>query len=233
MPKYTKFNIIGLLIVAICASSFALDKSKEIAKILNNPALLDLNIEYKINKEKIAQRKERTKSLNALINAYLLFEQLEISKAQVQLNIANSNSYVRELVKEETGLSINEFSRVCSDYFSSIERDTSKIAQSQDCPYCNGIGYIPCSKCKGRGSLKDSEKQCPDCSGLGMVICKECQGTGLVGNDSKTELGKSISPNDNKLTKIRKLIEIAVYLVDGGPDFFTTDALRITPTVGK
>ena len=233
MPKHIKLNIIGLLVIAICASSFAIDKSKEIANILKNPALLDLNIESLINKEKQEQQKDKIKSLNALINGYLLFEQLEISKAQEQLNIADNNKYVRDLVKEETGLNIDELTKICTDYFLSVKKDTSEVAHSQDCPYCNGIGYSPCNKCKGRGTLLDSNKQCTECTGLGIVICKECQGTGIIKVDSQAKPDKNLSKDDNELTKIRKLIEIAVFLADGGPDFFTADALRITPAVGK
>ncbi len=233
MPKNIKLNIIGLLVIAICISSFAIDKSKEIAEILKNPALLDLNIESLVNKEKQEQQKDKIKSLKALINGYLLFEQLEISKAQEQLIVAKNNKYVRDLVREETGLNIDEFTKICTDHFLSIKKDTSAVAHSQDCPYCNGIGYAPCNKCKGRGTLLDSDKLCTECAGLGMVICQECQGTGIMEVDSQAELDENLSKNDNELTKIRKLIEIAVFLADGGPDFFTSNALRITPTIGK
>lgn len=226
--------MIGLLVIAICVSVFATIQSKEITKLLQNPALLDLRTESLINKEKQKLQKDKTTSLNALVNSFLLFEQLYISDAQNQLQFAKRNEYVRLLVKEETGLNIDELSEICTNYFLAIKESSLLADNTKDCPYCNGIGYSPCNKCKGRGYItSNDDKICKECTGLGLIVCQECLGTGISKSDSKVELEDSLSKDELQLTKIRKLIDVAAFLADGGPDFFTSDALQLAPTIGK
>ncbi|MEM2899770.1 MAG: hypothetical protein QXT63_03185 [Thermoplasmata archaeon] len=51
----------------------------------------------------------------------------------------------------------------------------------EDCPACNGSGYISetkyrnCEVCKKSGKLR-----CEECAGKGNIICKECSGDGKV-----------------------------------------------------
>ena len=211
-------------------SSFASVKSKKLAQILLNPALLDLKIESQIKKETIEQNKQKQKSLDALIKGYEEFKNQNFNLANEQFAVAAKNTYVDSLAIEQTGYNIGELAQICEDIFLSSEIIFDLKKENNDCRSCKGRGYLPCKKCKGFGSVDKDSNLCKRCAGVGLLICSDCEGVG-VNLESSLLLESKNTITDPKLLKIENLIKIARYLSNGGPDFFTKSSLEKTPSI--
>jgi len=105
------------------------------------------------------------------------------------------------------------------------------------CPACKGTGYRDASR---RGSDRGARRRpppgpttaCDRCKGTGSVPCGDCRGRGVVPCPRCTanRSGRSkpaIAPE--AVEAVRKLIDLAGYLRDGGLDLYSPQALKRSP----
>lgn len=80
----------------------------------------------------------------------------------------------------------------------SISEPIKKFLLERDCETCKGRGLVPCTECKGSGSIQREsieEGLCPSCKGSGLIsiTCATCLGSGTIMRQLRYEVVSSPS----------------------------------------
>lgn len=66
-----------------------------------------------------------------------------------------------------------------------LEVRRQNVKERKQCPYCHGLGKLPCATCYSVGSLPSisavaSQEPCPQCQHRGHLQCNHCDGDGRL-----------------------------------------------------
>jgi hypothetical protein len=59
-----------------------------------------------------------------------------------------------------------------------LELKKQNVISRSDCPYCQGVGKLPCAQCYGSGVLLVKPVPCTCCKGTALIMCIICRGDG-------------------------------------------------------
>ncbi len=194
---------------------------------------------------RLLKQQTRRAAFDALIQA--LQSSLEGNRAATHMAILKVRQVpaVERLAESTLGISLNELakSRNADEQFT-LCRSCGDTGLA-DCSHCRGTGIVNCPTCKGRGALRTREAgrdpaarsvtitPCPDCHANGATVCTHCAGRGTVPcrtcrRESDPRAADTLL-TEPLLGNMRKLIDQARYLRDGGIDLFSPDALTCAP----
>ncbi|MHC4167120.1 MAG: hypothetical protein ACYSWQ_09205 [Planctomycetota bacterium] len=231
------------IVVLSCYASFLLadsanasgdseDEIRDLCKIvLSNP--IDSAARRRLAGLRRQQLQRRRQALNALARGLKFYADDRFQSTIPDLSKAMQSKYVVDLANSVLLTPLEDVLEECKKHEKPKTRCPSCLdTKGAVCRDCSGSGVGICPECRGKGtagrfSRPGSSGQCRACRGSGCFECSDCAGEGFV--PCKRCAPKDGGMGANEREAIEKLIAMAVYLREGGLDFFTQDALRCSP----
>jgi hypothetical protein len=236
---FTYFATVGLfgltsVLWADATRSFAdlEDEIKDLCKhVLSNP--IDATARRTLAGLRPPQRQRRHQGLDALARGLDSYVNHQPQPTILNLNKAKQSPYILDWANSILPTSVDDMLEKCKQYKKSTTRCRLCLGTYWSaCKSCEGAGVRRCLQCRGLGATSASPRlgrpgHCGACEGLGCFECRECTGEGFVPCMRCTPKDGGIPANERKT--IEDLMAMAIYLRDGGIDFFTQDALKCSP----
>ncbi len=221
-----------LLSVRANALSNPEDEIKDLCKIvLSNP--IDSAARRRLAGLRRQQLQQRREALNALARGLNFYIDHRLEATIPDLSKAMQSKYVVDLADSVLLTPLQDILEECGKHRKPRTRCPSCLdTRWAVCRDCSSAGVDVCRECRGMGragylSRTGSSGQCTNCRGSGYFECNACAGEGFVSC-------RRCAPEDggmgaNEREAVERVIAMAIYLRDGGVDFFTQDALKCSP----
>jgi len=220
-------------------------------KVIADP--LDAAAVQQLTALRAEQAKERREGLDALVNGLEAYLAKDYGKAATHLAKAAAASGVADIANVALLTSLDDVLKDCRTRRPSASATASRPkvcpicggSGEADCPKCSGAGWLLCKACKGKGTTKQVRNfgtrsstynaPCTRCTGRGEFQCPTCGGKGVVDCKCKGKQPDATAPSgpaalqSNAAEAIRKTIEMAKHLRDGGLDLYSPRAFEPSP----
>ncbi len=215
------------------ASGDLADEIKDLCTIvLSNP--IDSAAHRRLAELRGQQLHERRQALNALARGLTFYIDRRLQSAMPELSKAMQSRYAVDLANSILLTPLEDVLEECKKYKRPKTRCPACLeTRWAVCRDCSGAGATVCRECRGGGlaggrfSRARSSGECEGCQGSGHFECRDCDGEGFVRCTRCVARNAGMGANEREA--IEKLIAMAVYLRNGGVDFFTHDALKCSP----
>ena len=242
-PSSREYAICFITVVLSCYASFLLadsanalndpeDEIKDLCKIvLSNP--IDSAARRRLTGLRQQQLQRRRQALNALARGLNFYIDRRLQSTTPELSKAMQSKYVVDLANSVLLTRLEDVLEQCRKHKKPKTRCPSCLdSKWAVCRDCGGAGAGTCQECRGTGragrfSRPGSSGQCRVCRGSGCFECSECASEGFVPCKRCTPKNGGMGANEREA--VERLIAMAIYLRDGGVDFFTQDALKCSP----
>jgi len=243
-PSFRESAVCFATVVLSCYASFLLadssnslgdseDEIKDLCTIvLSNP--IDSAAHRRLAGLRRQQLQQRRQALNALARGLTFYIDRRLQSTMPELSKAMQSRYVVDLANSILLTPLEDVLEECKKYKKPKTRCPSCLeTRWAVCKDCSGSGATVCRECRGMGlaggrfSRPGSSGECEGCRGSGYFECGECAGEGFVRCTRCVARNAGMGANEREA--IEKLIAMAVYLRNGGVDFFTQNALKCSP----